>query len=189
MSRITTASLFIVTALAFAPIQAEAQGPPAGGGGAASNVSARLAALEAKVARLEGNITSADLVGTYRAAAFTTDLDGLDDGTSATVTMFAYGGTMTLADDGTGVIVQGGNNSGVIQLREGTPWTDTAELIPVQPPIAITEWSYADGVVHITDGTVNLDLYLDVAAGGRILTWAGLSDDNTADIIIATRLR
>ena len=183
MYRITTASLFVVTALAFAPVQAEAQGPP--GGGAASNVSARLAALEAKVAKLEGNITSADLVGTYHAASLTTDLDG---GSSASVQMFAYGATATLAADGTGVIIQGGGTSGVIELVQGTPWTDTATLIPTQSPIAIT-WSYANGVVHLSDGTVNLQLDLFVGAGGRVLTWAGLSDDNTADIIIATRLQ
>ena len=180
MSRITTASLFFLATLAFAPVQAEAQGP-----GAANNVSARLAALEAKVAKLEGNITSADLVGSYRTAALTTDLDG---GSSASVTMFAYGATTTLAADGTGEIIFGGGTSGVIELVQGTPWTDSAALIPAQQPISIT-WSYANGVVHITDGTVNLDLHLDVGAGGRILTWAGLSDDNTADIIIGTRLR
>ena len=186
MSRIATASLVLVTILAFAPVQAEAQ-PPAGGG-AASNVSARLAALEAKVAKLEGNITAADLVGTYRAASLTTDLDGLDDGTSATVTMFAFGGTLTLAANNTGTVVQGGGTSGAIQLRQGTPWTDSAQLIPAEPPVAIT-WSYANGVLHISDGSVNLDLDLIVGAGGRILTWAGLSDDNTADIIIVTRLQ
>ena len=185
MSRITTASLCFVTALAFAPVQTEAQGPPSGGAGAASNVSARLAALEAKVAKLEGNLTSADFVGTYHASALATDLDG---GAPASVQMFAYGATVTLAADGTGVIIQGGGNSGVIGLVQGSPWIETADLIPAQPPIPIT-WSYANGVLHLSDGTVNLDLDLVVGAGGRVLTWAGLSDDNTADIIIATRLQ
>jgi hypothetical protein len=182
MSRIRTVSLFLVTALAFAPVHAGAQLPP----GAANNVSARLAALEAKVARLEGNITAGDLVGTYRAAALATDLDG---GPPASVQMFAYGGTIQLNPDGlTGEIVQGGGTSGVIDLVQGSPWTDGAQLIPTQPPIPIT-WTYSNGIVHISDGTVHLQLDLIVGVGGRVLIWAGLSDDNTADIIIATRLQ
>ena len=60
--------------------------------------------------------------------------------------------------------------------------------LSLKQPIPIT-WSYANGVLHLSDGTVNLDLDLVVGAGGRVLTWAGLSDDNTADIIIATRLQ
>lgn len=181
MSRIATGSLGFVVALAFTALPAYAQK----GANGSNALEARLATLEAKVAKLEGNITSADLVGTYRVAALATDLDG---GSPASVTMFAYGATATLAADGNGVIVQGGGTSGAIELVQGTPWTDGAQLIPAESPIAIT-WSYSNGVVHLSDGTVNLNLDLFVGAGGRVLTWAGLSDDNTADLIIATRLQ
>lgn len=85
-------------------------------------------------------------------------------------------------------ITQGGGTSGAIELVQGAPWTDGAQLIPEEPAIAIT-WSYANGILHITDGTVHLNLDFVVGAGGRVLTWAGLSDDNTADIVIATRLQ
>jgi hypothetical protein len=153
--------------------------------GGSKAIEARLAALEAAVAKLQGNITEADLVGTYHLAALATDLDG---GPPATIAVFAFRGIVTLAADGTGTIEQGGGTSGVIELAEGTPWTDTANLISGNPPTSIT-WSYANGLVHLSDGTANLDIDMVVGVGGRVLTSAGLSDDNTADLFIATRLQ
>lgn len=179
MNRIRVASPCLVVAFLFAPLPAHAQ-----------SIASRMAALEARVAKLEGSITATDLAGTYRAAAHAIDLDGQDQsaGGSATVTIFAYGGTLTLNANGNGTIVTGGGTSGAIQLVEGTPWTDSAQLFPADPPTAIT-WTYANGILNITDGTVNLDLDLIVGAGGRVLIWAGIGDDNEASIIIATRLQ
>jgi hypothetical protein len=179
ISKTLTVSLCLVAALVLVARPAQAQGK----GGNATE--ARIAALEAAVAKLQGNITSADLVGTYRLAALATDLDG---GPPASVTMFAYGAIATLAANGTGIIAQGGGPSGAIELVEGTPWTDSATLLSGEGPTNIT-WSYANGLLHLSDGTENLDIQMAVGAGGRMLTWAGLSDDNTADIIIGTRLQ
>ena len=148
-----------------------------------NEVSARTAAstaLNSRVAKLEGFIKDADLVGTYR-------LTALISGTNAnpaSVGMAAFFGTATLAADHTGTFQSQGSGA---QLVEGSPWTSSALDLPFEED-AIT-WSYADGLIHISDGTVNLDTYLNVGVGGRILTFAGLGDDGDVDLVILTRLR
>jgi hypothetical protein len=178
MNRIRVASLFFVVAFVFAPLPAHAQGPTRGAG---NSLAARLDALELRVAKLEGNITAADLVGTYRVVGLITDLDG---GPPASVTMLTVFGTATLAADGTGTLQQA---AGAIDLVQGNPWTDHPFFLPAEET-AIT-WDYASGILHISDGTPNLDVNFNVGAGGRVLTLAELSDDNTADLFIVTRLR
>jgi hypothetical protein len=171
MRTLPVAFVCFVVASAITPFPAYAQG----------NIQARLAALEDRVAKLEGRISAEDLVGRYRVTGLITDLDG---GPPASVTMYAVAGVLRLDADGTGFIRQRG---GAINLVEGSPWTDDAAPLP-RERTDIT-WDYASGVLHITDGTPNLDLNLNVGAGGRVLTSAGLSDDNTADLFIGTRLR
>lgn len=165
---------------------------------AAQTIAQRVAALEQEVARLddarghhnrrlrklEGNITEADLVGTYNVAGMSTDLDASPD--PASVTVVTISGNLTLNADRTGVIqlaVIG------INLVEGTPWSSGVQTFsPEEEPLLIT-WSYANGILNITDGTVNTTLDFAVGVGGRVLTFSGLSDDDTADLIIATRLQ
>ena len=57
--------------------------------------------VSARVANLEGEITSSDLVGTYALHQFQTELGG---GSSERVEVYTGGGTVTLAADGTGTI-------------------------------------------------------------------------------------
>jgi hypothetical protein len=140
------------------------------------------AALSARAAKLEGTITAADLAGTYRARGVFSDVDG---GASATVGHAAINGTLTLNPNGTGTIVQSG---AAIELTgSGTVWTDNNFNFPAEQ-IGIG-WSYANGILNVNDGTPNLDINFAVGAGGRVLIYSGLSDDNTIDIVVATRLQ
>jgi hypothetical protein len=139
------------------------------------------AALTARVTRLEGNITAADLVGTYRVAGIITDLDAPPAG----VQIVTLSATATLLADGTGTILQQG--AGINLAQNIGPWS--AGVFSFPPEEILITWTYANGVVHISDGTPNLDTDLIVGAGGRVLTFSGLSDDNTVDLIIATRLQ
>jgi len=179
-------SLFV--ALLFAPLPAKAQSP-------GSNMNARVAALEAAVAalqtgqtqldvrvgKLEGSITAADFVGTYNAAGFAVSLEG---GAPAQVGVFTQQAVATLNANGTGHIVQQGS---FISISQGNPWAkDTGAFGPEE--IDIT-WSYANGILHLSDGTPNLDIDFVVGVGGRILTFVGLGDDGEAVLVIATRLQ
>ena len=137
-------------------------------------------ALSGRTSKLEGNIVAADLAGVYRARGVMTDLEG---GATPSVTHVALNANVTLNTNGTGTIVQAG---AVIQLM-GPIWIDDA--FNFDPETINVTWSYANGFVHITDGTTNLDINLAVGAGGRVLIYSGLSDDNTIDIIVATRLQ
>jgi hypothetical protein len=185
---IRSAVLSLFVALLFAPIPAGAQGP-------GSNINARVAALEAAVAalqsgqtqlngrvgKLEGNVTAADFVGTYNVAAFAISLEG---GGPAQVGVFTQQAVATLNASGTGHIGQQGS---FISITEGNPWTKgTGSFGP--EGIDIT-WSYANGILHLSDGTPNLDMDFVVGVGGRILTFVGLGDDGEAVLVIATRLQ
>lgn len=180
MTRIRVALLCVVVAAVFA-ITVQAQGPFAPGSG--TNLNERVAALEARLAKLEGNIDATDLVGTYSGAGLITDLDG---GPPASATMIAVSGMMTLAEGGSGTLRQAGD---AISLEQGFPWTDHVFSFPSEE-IDIT-WSYDStaGTVHVSDGTSNLDVDFNVGAGGRVLTLGELSDDNTVDLFVLTRLR
>jgi hypothetical protein len=135
-----------------------------------------VANLRARVATLEGRIVAADLVGTYRLVGVLTDLDG---GVPARVETIAFSGTITLAADGTGSIDVTGNG---IELVQGTPWSEAPLL--VQDGASSFTWTYSDGTLSIPD----LGISLSVGVGGRVLSSAGLSDDNTVDLYILTRL-
>src|SRR5262245_45531617 len=68
--RMVVLSVFLVLVVAFAHFSGQAQnppGPPPGGGQSLYN---QVAALTARVSKLEGNITAADLVGTYAIQSF-----------------------------------------------------------------------------------------------------------------------
>jgi hypothetical protein len=187
MSYIRVALLGFIVAFALVPLPVEAQ-----------TIAQRVAALEQEVARLddararhnrrlrklEGNIVEADLAGSYRVAGIMTDLDGNED--PASVTVITLSGIMTLNADLTGSI-QGAVIG--IDLVEGTPWSSGVRTFPDEQGEAPITWSYANGILSITDGTPNLALDFNVGAGGRVITFSGLSDDDTADLIIGTRLQ
>jgi hypothetical protein len=151
----------------------------------------QVAALEARIARLEGNITSADLAGTYSALIMDTNLDGVSTGgQNASITTRTTNGTITLNADGTG-LVSGG-------LCQGSRLTlSTGSLVGVDCTEAGTgnvTWTYADGVATITFLDDGDQIPLNVALGGRLLINGGTSfhaSDPSSNHLqfILTRLR
>ena len=136
--------------------------------------------LKARVDKLQsGQVDSADLVGSYNMTSLNVSLTG---GTPARVATFGILGTATLAANGTGTIhlVLEGN-----ELVQGSPWTVSPGSLTDDPSVT---WNYAAGVLHVTDGDeINFDFR--VAAGGRVLTFAGRTDPDDPEIglIIFTR--
>ncbi len=137
---------------------------------------ARVVALEEKVAKLEGQIVEDDLLGTYKLVGVIIDLDG---GFPARVEAGAISGTITLADNGMGmfeVMVDG------FSLIQGTPWS--LEPGSFLDSGAVT-WTYADGTLTIPE----IGLSFNVGVGGRVLSFARISEDDTIDLLMLTRLQ
>lgn len=189
MCSVRVASLSFVVALALAPLSASAQGGPQGGGNLAARVQALEAAVAAlqsgqtaltgRVSKLEGNITAADLAGTYSAIGMLVDLEG---GFPAKINAGTLTGVATLNANGTGQFVGGITALG---LTQGNPWTKETNSMP--PEGEEITWTYANGILHLSDGTPNFDTDFVVSIGGRMATFAGLGDDGELDLIILTR--
>lgn len=195
MTTIRAASLCLVLATASAPVAAQAQGP-----GSGASFSSRVEALEAAVSalqqalaveasdraagdaglnsrlsKLEGDITSADLVGTYRVTALQNELSAT--GLPFRITSSVFVGTVTLAGDGT---------TAFNGTETGHSWTMmTRSPADAQRQGTFGTWSYSGGVVTATEGLFPLA----VAVGGRMLIGGGANhDDGTNVIFIFTRL-
>ncbi|MDB5870890.1 MAG: hypothetical protein JWQ07_332 [Ramlibacter sp.] len=132
-------------------------------------------AVGARVSKLEGQITQADLAGTYSIQRFQAELGG-DPGSH--VAVYVAGGTLTLVADGTGTFI-GPAETGTqlnVQTRSVAPFTGAGGS---SGPIT---WSYSGGVVNMLGGT------LAVVAGGRLLIKVGsTSSDGTAHVMLLTR--
>ena len=71
------ASTFVALAFVSSPVFAQGRpGGPLPGAGGVQTLASDLAALAARVAKLEGNIVAADLAGTYSAVILSTSLHG-----------------------------------------------------------------------------------------------------------------
>jgi hypothetical protein len=143
-------ALSVLVALVFASVPAVAQGP--------NSIPARLAALEARIAKLEsGQVDAADLVGTYTFYVFGTYLSASDQQISAEMTV----GTITLNADGTG---SGTFTDSGYALHVGSPvlesWAEGGED-------AIT-WSVVDGKLVVPGAFT-----AEIGAGGRVLIAGG----------------
>jgi hypothetical protein len=165
--------------------RAQAQGPPSGAGNA--SIANRVAALEARVAKLEGQITSSDLAGTYTLNGFQTELRAkVQDGFTA-VSSYVFQGTFVLNADGTGSSVGTGAEIGhSLGLFIGTPtFIPPSRTLWNKPGGGFTfSWSYANGVATVSG------IPLGVAAGGRVLVGTGTNPaDGTTVILVMTRLQ
>ena len=154
-----------------------------------------VAALEARVGKLEGNISSADLVGTYAIAGITTRLEALIPGApfplrNAEIGSAVVTGTLTLNADGSGLFtITTGTGS---FLTQG-PWTLTPSSLGNAPGSGNITWTYASGTVTVSfsDGS---SFNANVGPGGRLLVVAA-SDFNAenqraeTDLAIFTRLQ
>ncbi|WP_157263480.1 hypothetical protein [Azohydromonas aeria] len=132
--------------------------------------------LNARVQKLEGTITAADLAGTYAVNQFQTEIGG---NPGARVAAYTGRGTLTLAANGTGTLK--GNTEVGSQLN--LPSLSRSTRNHPQPQESF-KWSYASGALTIWG------MPATVVAGGRLLviTTAG-TDDGTNAIVLLTRLK
>ncbi len=191
----------LVIALVIAPLPAYAQGAPGSipGAGAIQTLAGDLAALTARVSKLEGNIVAADLVGTYTLAGISIPMSGAVPGVRpATIVTEAFMATLTLNADGS---VTGSASTqlfcGRIKLTQGS-WALTDETALSgetcdDESLFIPSWSYANGIL-----TLNTEedeaIPFSMAAGGRfgIVSFAGFHpQDSSSDtfMLILSRLQ
>jgi hypothetical protein len=161
---------------------------------------AETSALAARVAKLEGQITAADLVGTYTGTSFLSKLSNNLIGSigpffglpGAQITMGVQVGTATLAADGTVSInlTNTHNTLGYdgITVTLGGPVPAWGLVPETTNGGANTTWTYANGSVTLATGPS-----LSVAAGGRLLIFASSSNPNArqgdSQLVILTRLQ
>jgi hypothetical protein len=171
-------------------VPARAQGPNQP---PANSLAAQVAELQARVAKLEGNIVASDLAGTYSLIGIDNSLTALHAGqppTNATITMSAFRTTLTLNADGTG---KTSNFSGESSTLTQGSWAVTGVNDQSQPGPDVT-WKYADGVITITFLDDGDEIPFTVALGGRFFM-LGYAPFHAGDpsgqqlLIFATRLR
>lgn len=133
-------------------------------------------ALSSRVSKLEGQITSSDLVGTYAVNQFQSELGG---GASERVAIYTGGGTVTLAVNGTGTLSGNTELGHQLNLLGGTL---TAINRP-QTTAASFSWSLTNGTVAALGGTFS------IVAGGRLLVRTSANPvDGTNVLILLTRI-
>ena len=171
MNNLPAVSLFFAFTLAALPTQAQSP--------TVESLASDLAALTARVAKLEGQIVAADLVGTYSIHGIQNELSV--SGGPPKISSYVFLGTVTLAADGTGSLSpqQSGNTLVLGPQSSVQPFQGSS------PPPTI-DWSYADGTVTALGGALSLS----VTAGGRVLVGAGANHaDGTNVLLIFTRLQ
>jgi hypothetical protein len=192
----TLRTVLLSSTLLLASVPAHAQGP----GGPPPNyqqLAAQIADLQARVTKLEGNIVSSDLVGTYSLLIMDTAMTGFHPGVPATITTSSTAAALTLSADGTGSANL--TRCGAATLTQGT-WSLTGDNDCGTSTQANLTWTYANGVSTITfldaNGAPdhNGPIPFTVALGGRLLV-IGASSFHPADpssdhlLFLATRLR
>jgi hypothetical protein len=135
--------------------------------------------LSSRVSKLEGQITSADLVGTYAVNQFQSELGG---GASGRVAVYTGGGTVTFAAGGTGTVSGNTELGHQLNLPGGT-------LTAINRPQAdfSINWSFSNGTVTVTF-TQGSNTF-SVVAGGRLLIATSTNPaDGTNVILLLTRI-
>jgi hypothetical protein len=165
MKTICVASLCLVVAFVAFPRFAHAQGPT-------SSLAARIAALEARVAKLEsGAVVEADLVGTYGATIFALDLQNVPHVQTETAV-----GTITLNADHTASFAGTGAHC---KLAMPAAWTLSCDPSETGPGSGEATWKIeGDGstswlVVQNEDGDDVINDPNFIGAGGRMIISGG----------------
>jgi len=182
----------LLVAFAFLSVPVFAQGPPGGGGvNPVQALSNQLAALTARVSKLEGNIVASDLVGTYQFTVLDTVMNAAHPPQPASINTSSASATLTLNADGTGSLsnLDCANST----LFVGTGTMTGANNCGGETGVDVT-WTYENGVTTITfldDGDV---IPFPVAAGGRLMIGGAAPfhpGDPSSDSIlfIVTRLK
>lgn len=148
------------------------------------NLVGAINSLTERVSKLEGNITAADLVGTYSVNGFQTELfDSGNPNSCCHVSTYVFKGTATLHADNTFEFVSTGDHGTTLHL-EHAPFFH-AQVNNDGGSLTGT-WAYSGGTLTIeADGPVTLD----VAAGGRLLVHAGANQsDGTTVLLLLVRM-
>ncbi len=174
--KLRAVSLFFT--VAFAALSAQAQNS----GATVDSLASDLAALKARVAKLEGQIMAADLAGTYALNGIQIEL-GSGGGNSPKVSSYVFAGTVVLAADGSG------------SFTGATPSGNTLSILP---PASVSPfmgsgggtspftWTYAGGVVTAPGG--NPASECDPRSGQILIGASANNSDGTDVILILTRL-
>jgi hypothetical protein len=127
-----------------------------------------LNSLTARVAKLEGQITGADLAGSYT-------INGLQTGLipNNRIETIAYTGTLILRADATYSFNLIGNGFDL-------PIPGARELHPDSGNLSGT-WSLTGTTVTLQGGFVG---QLAHAVGGRVLTWTGFGNDDGSNVLL-----
>jgi hypothetical protein len=152
-------------------------------GAVAQEISDRQAAdttLQGQIDKLKGNITAADLEGTYNFYFVATAIDSGPN----TITSYFFTGTVTLGSGGTG---QSTISASGTQLTEQAPnlnWVATNVGFGAQ--VGNFSWAYSNGRVTINAGGDINDF--TPAAGGQVMVGVqGGPPGNNQAIIVLTR--
>ena len=196
--RIRIAAFFLAFAFGSLPVAAQSTKVPSPPPGIPfqldQQLAAQIAALQARVAKLEGNIVASDLAGTYSVTALGTEMTALHAGppiVDATINTSAARATLTLNANGTG------NYSAFTcegsTLTQGS-WAMHGFDCSEPGSTADVTWTYADGVITIKTLNDGEEIPWNVALGGRLLIVAFAPfhpGDPSSDqgLLIATRLR
>jgi hypothetical protein len=188
--------VLLSSVLLFAALPVRAQGNGGGNGGPPNQNSlvAQLNALTARVAKLEGNITSADLAGTYTLAGIQTRLRG-GGAANAAIGSAALTGSLILAADGTGSLTINGDGSLLFPLA----WTSAQSTLGNGNPGETFDltWTFANGEISTTvttgEGTSS-GPPINVGLGGRLLVatlseFRGDPKSNDLSLLIFYRLQ
>lgn len=141
-------------------------------------------ALSSRVSKLEGQITSSDLVGTYTINQFQSELGG---GASVRVAVYTGGGTVTFAADGTGTLSGNSTLGHQLNLPAGTLTAFNSPQLTTQS----LSWSLTNGTViaSFTYGAVTKSFTFSVVAGGRLLVNTSANPaDGTTTLVLLTRI-
>ena len=183
--RITSAVSALVFVLGFNALPARAQGNGQGNGQAPPSypqLAKMVADLSARVAKLEGNITADDLVGTYSVHAIDSQVSSAGGGQ---VTPQVSTGVVTLNGDGTGMLTGIACGGYSLALTSGSVSPTGCNLTY---PFT---WTYANGTLTETIFGA-FQVPFSVGVGGRVMTTAFTPFDGTAGdavFIILTRLQ
>ena len=166
----------ICFAAVLAAVSAQAQNPSP----TVDSLASDLAALAARVAKLEGQITAADLAGTYALSGIQVELEG---GNSPQVSSYVFQGTVVLVADGTATFNAAAPNGNTLSF--GTP----SKVSPFMGGgggggTIPTAWTYANGMVTVMGAPA-----FSVGAGGRIMISSTANQsDGTNVLLILVRL-
>lgn len=133
--------------------------------------------LSTRVSKLEGNIVSSDLVGTYTVNQFQTELGASSSTSAGRVAVYTGGGTVTFAVDGSATW------SGQTELGHQLN-LPSLTLTAINNPQATstTTWSYSGGKVTFFGTTFT------VVSGGRLLITTSVNPlDGTNILLLLTR--